>query len=431
MGVFSKFVDQCRTEHERLSGLLAQWADATDVSETGALPLVPAPDEPFRLAKDLARLRGVMPGIETPFVPTGRTGDQPYGAPSKTADGGDPEDKPLQADDSVPDHGGATEVSPSHPAEQARKRLNRNLARLGIEIVGIHGGLLEQISDLVIDSQLPHTLLIPDDRFHVTGVSVLGGIALANLAYMCRHGDSDSGLIELPLKAVMMHSDRFRNGDLLFWELAARSVCAGRNTEALGKPGRSVAERYMPAFLAHSTLAKLDLAFDLPLKVLRQADYRKWPGLAALVGDPGARSIRRRVIGRLAQGCAKAPKTGVVLVGRWMEALAKLNGDLDLPATVLAAQFLWELLEIREGALSEMASHGKASAPLLAAIGRIEAHRIEDLAQDHPNSTAHQTLREIGNCLNAFEIYRGLRELNRTLKPMTSPALGTTEETES
>lgn len=491
--MFRQFVRDCREEHGRLSRLLAKWAAGR---RAGVLPLAPAPDRPFDLADRLVDLRAAFPGAYTPFVP------KPAAA-GRGTDGG-----------KSGDGGGAAATAAAagvHPAEAARRRLVGNVDRLGLEIVGMHGDLLEQLADLAVDCHLSRALLVADDTFHVSAVSVMGVVAAANLAHECAvatgqapaaraaaapptaaearpggrsvfaerpivvaaddpfpvgaaaTGVGGTGVggtaavvaedepalartIVLPLEVVARHSGAFRNGDLLVWDLLARSAYAAWAGGRFGPDATDRLGRYVGAFVGHSTLAKLDLAFEVPADVLTTVEANHWPGLEALVADDGAASIRRSAVGRLARHCGANPLRGVAVTHRWLTALAGLGrrgrrpvaaggGDengggedgrrderLKLAATLLAARFFWELLDQRQSVLPSMAGRGGVSLPLLRAVDRFERRRREPRPPEPELADLHRGLCDVANCLDNYEAYRAVRDAARTAAQTAAPA---------
>lgn len=403
---FRHLVEVCRQEHQKLLQLLLRWTSTGELFR-GSLSLSPAPDAPLLLAKHIHGLRLAFPGIEKPFKP----------GPLFVAEAA-----------ASPVDVGANATSPAdvtaepHPAEAARKRILRNLGSLGIEIIGMHGKLLETLADMVIDLQMPRTLLLRDDRFHVTGISVLAAAALANLAFLIEHPSEDVSFVDLPLEAIHLHSPVFRNGDLLFCDLAARSAMASPKSDS--SAAREIRQQYAPRFLTHSTLTKLDLLFELPPAQIKAVNLRRWPGLEYLVGDSGARSLRRYTVGRLAQRCVADPRLGAVIVGCWADGLWALDDSLRWHAAGLFAAFLWELLEIDPKVLWAMATLGKPSRALLMAVGRIEASRRIAFEPWQPDAPPRQYLYDVASCLDQFDTYHALRQLSQSAGQSPIPTHG-------
>ena len=432
MAVFREFIHTCRAEHVRLGRLLARWRESGDVARLTVLPLTPPPEEPFRLARQIIGLRAAFPEVGGPPSADDEAAREASAHMPSTPDATQASEGDGRAET------GALEADVG--TRRVRKRMEDHLALLGIEIAGLNGALLEELADIVLDGQLSRTLLLPEDSFHVSSVSVMGAIALANLAWAAggerraERGAARSDLISLPLRVAALHVKRFRPGDLLFWELATRSVAAAVKREGWSKAGRAVLERHLPVFLSHSTLAKLDLAFDLHLSVLRASDYRTWPGLAALIGQDGAGSIRRNVVGRLALHCARKPQLATAIVGRWLEALTMLGQEQPgraLPVTLLAARFFWELLDRKEEALAQMARQGRAAAPILAMIGGIEELRNRPAPSAAAQQLDYRCLCDITCCLDNYPVYRGLRELGLGMATFTAGATAPGAESEA
>lgn len=410
MGAYAQFVLSCRQEHVRLQQLLAKWASQDGLLERSELALQPAPTEPFSLAKQLLDLKGVLPGITEEFKPR-FIGVQTPAAAQAAADSS-PGEAPAASASSAPAAPAAPAQAPLHAGEHARRKVDQLMSDLGIAIIGLHGGLLEQLSDIVFEGEMSRTLMFEGDSLQVTSVSVLGAIALANLSYCCQHHHTGSDLVELPLRAARTYSDHFRNGDLLMWNLAARSVAAARRESAFGANANRILDAYMPRFMAHSVLAKMDMAFDVPLAAMRKADYTTWPGLAALTADEGARSIRSRFVSALALRCEANPSVGLAVVGRWIQTMAKLPG-VELHASLLVGRFIWEILERSEKTLSAMLRKPKESQPLLAAAASIEQWREAHVPADDARAAAWRHLRDVGSCLDQFSVYREMCEMNR------------------
>ncbi len=449
MSVFGQFMQVCQAENRRLCDLLGQWATDPRLGERSELPLCPPPAQPFALAQHLLDLKAALPNIQRPFVTrrevaAARAVQAAQAAATAEADSSE---SPLrlsfaseehEAPPSAPATAAPAAATPAqvgpraeHPGEKSRKHINALLSRLGIEIVALHGGLLERLSDIVLESQLPRALLRAGDSFHVSGVSVMGALALANLAYLCATRQRMAPVIDMPMKIARLHADRFVNGDLLFWDLAARSAAAARRDNVFGDESQALLDEYFPAFLAHSVVAKLDLAFDFPIAVLERADYRTWPGLKALMVHPGAESIRSRVVGRLALRCAQNPTVGVVVAGLWIRAMFGLPG-LETHAALLAARWLWELLEAKESALPEMIRQAKAAEPLRNAVKHIEALRQKTAPEEEAGQMdALSYLKDVASCLDSFKVYRGLCEMNRLAAPAEAAKVTAAEEPQS
>ena len=425
MSVLADFIQDCRAEHDRLCRLLGRWAGSADLTEHPRLPLTPPPARPFVLADGVLGLRRALPGSGQPFRPrppldlADERAQPPPSEPASDADGNGATSEPAGEGDPA-----------RHPVEQARLRLLRQLSLLGFEIAGIHGGLLELLADIVLDSQISRTLLFPDDRYHVSSASVLGAMALANLAYACAGNRAAPGVIELPLQVAASWSGRFRNGDLLFWDVMARSVHAAMRDRATRPDAQQVLRRFLPTFLTYSTLGKLDLCFDLPVAICRLVSFQHWPGLEGLVADPGAASIRRYLVGRLALRAAQNPAVGGVVLCRWLDRLNALDDGLQLPAGVLAAQTLWELLAHKEDAVKSMIVKGRLSDRLRDAVARIETLRNAPEPRDPLNLARHRCLRDAACCLDTYGAYRALRGMNRMDQSMHRMAAAISEDAE-
>jgi hypothetical protein len=177
--------------------------------------------------------------------------------------------------------------------------------------------------------------------------------------------------------------------------------------------------RHLPAFVAHSVLAKLDLAFDLPMAVMKQADYRFWPGLSALVAGEGARSIRTSLLGRFARRCADNPPVAAVVAGPWLGAMFALEG-LEIRSVLMAARFFWEVLETGERTLAKMARTGRAALPLQQAVARVEDWRRRPMPGTESDALAWHYLRDVASCLDDFPDYRALCDMGRLMVGSTS-----------
>jgi hypothetical protein len=394
LSVFHDFIQQCRQEHRRLSGVLAAWEKSAGEENAAHLPLSPPPQEPFRLARQVLDLRSAIPPIEAlthawePEQPSpeGDAGNAPSGEPEAAA-----------AED---------------PAEDIWKRIEKKVAILGIEIAGINGRLLEQLSDLVLSSLLARTLLMPEDRFPVSSLSVMGAMALANFSYVIHQGGEQGKSIDLPLRVARLHSDRFLPGDLLFWDLAARSIMKARGREFSPESG-SVFDRYLPEFVSHSVLAKLESAFDLPTDALKQSRFDAWPGLRTLLMDEGAGSIRRNMVGRLAAGCRRKPRRGMAIIIRWLRAMEGLDEDVQWHASLMFARLLWELLEMDEAVVQKMARRGEPC--FMRAVAQIETIRRAGPPADDGAVRAYHYVCDVASCLDDYATYGGLCQMSRSL----------------
>lgn len=290
---------------------------------------------------------------------------------------------------------------------KVRAAATERLAAVAAEVTAAGVKLRELLADLAFEAAAARTLIVPDDRFDVSAFGVLTAAALANFLHQLRRGgDGDPAKVVRPL-ALAVARGATRPGDLWVADVAARTVLAARRDDT------SLPERTLPKFVAVSLLFKLTGVGRVGPAVAKRAEYKLWPGLAVVLADPGARSVRATLAGELAGGLV-GENAGVAQAAffRFLDALTTADDPARaLGGANLTAALLLELLEIDAKALAKLTERGEAAAPLFRAIRAVE--EVAEAAAPDGLAEEHDRLTDTRSCLRTFREYAALSGLRR------------------
>jgi len=300
------------------------------------------------------------------------------------------------------------------------------LAAIGGELTASHGPLRDSLSSLATEAATGRTLIVNGDLFDVSSFGVLIMSGLSNLLHLAfgkkprskreKATEPNPAPIE-GLLDVAKSRTSLRPGDLWLADIAARTALAVWEEAGSGERKRPVwLQKMLPRFIALSSLFKLTGITKFGSALAKKADYKLWPGLDVLIGEPGARPARAILVGELANAlCGSGAGLAQVALFRFLSALAEVEpiGLAAIFSKNLAATLFWEVLELDPKALGRMVDLGPPAAALLDMIEATDALSRETAPEGY--EPEHARLAETGICLRTFPEFNALLALRRGL----------------
>ena len=333
-----------------------------------------------------------------------------------------------------------------------RRTIHDRLETLSVDLFGADFKLIRRLSDVAYESATYRTMISERDSFDVSAAGVLGATAMANLSLILAQLAPDKprrlkttvfDSVDQSLRIAGRDHAELRPGDLWLFDLIARTVrlawaehtdgWANSSTPAQaadlirdpGMPGYThpltlggVLDRYVASFIASSVIHKLLEVRDFPPALAKRCRYDLWPGIAVVIRDPQAESLRSLIVGELAR-CVTSDTVGLAqgaffrflhVLLTWDEPEGR-NG-----AILLIARLLWEVLEQDASVLSRLMEREKVSRVLAQAISI-----VEQTAQQSVSDDLHRRLVEIRKCLQTYDQYRALTSLQAPMGSLKSP----------
>lgn len=284
-----------------------------------------------------------------------------------------------------------------------------------------HSSLLRTLSSITHELAISRMLIHRNDRFDVSGRSVLAAVSLANYMHvMVRWSkERDNSILtdrELqqsivwPLQAADHYFPNWRPADLWWMDLAARSALTAAQSATRKYRDRKTLNLVGPLlleFVRRCVSVKLLETSALGKELAQLARYDLWPGLDTIAADPGAAALRGLLCTELIAQL-EADQTGIQQVAflQLLSALSAAQADRLWSRRILVARLFWELMEFNPDLLERVKKRGPAASALDKAF-KFLRDALGDTA-DADEQDLEARFRDIWSSLQAWEIFRDL-----------------------